>query len=326
MSAMKPLPADPVVAVAGVSHRFGDVLALDSVDLTLPRGQVLALLGHNGAGKTTLVNILATLIQPTEGLAWVAGYNVRTQSLDVRRRIGLTGQFAAVDGTLSGLENLSLIGRLLGLTSREARTRSRELIAQFDLVEAAARPAHTYSGGMRRRLDIAASLVGRPEVLFLDEPTTGLDPVARSSMWDHIDTLLSAGTSILLTTQDLGEADRLADQIVVLSHGRVVGQGSPASLKARYGEQSIVVRLSASDMSLEGVFAHLAAVGFPGARQRADGALVVSVASSADVLPVAAALQNLGASATQVELVAPTLDDVYFALTVSPAVPSNQAA
>ena len=326
MSARKLLPTDPVVAVVDVSHRFGDVLALDSVNLSLPRGEVLALLGHNGAGKTTLVNILATLIPPTTGQAWVAGYNVRTQSLDVRRRIGLTGQFAAVDGTLSGLENLSLIGRLLGLTTREASARSRELISQFDLVDAAARSADTYSGGMRRRLDIAASLVGRPEVLFLDEPTTGLDPVARASMWDHIDGLLASGTSILLTTQDLGEADRLADQIVVLAHGKVVGQGSPASLKARYGEQSIVVTLSASDQPLDGVFAHLAAVGFPGAHLRSDGALVVSVRSSADLLPVAAALQNLGASATQVELVRPTLDDVYFALTLAPADSTNQAA
>ena len=326
MSLVTSTSNDPVVAVADVSHRFGAVLALQSVSLSLPRGQVLALLGHNGAGKTTLVNILATLIAPTSGQAWVAGYDVRSQPLDVRRRIGLTGQFAAVDGSLSGLENLSLIGRLLGLTTRQARVRSGELIEQFDLVDAAHRAAVTYSGGMRRRLDIAASLVGHPEVLFLDEPTTGLDPVARRAMWEHIDGLVASGTSILLTTQDLDEADRLADQIVVLSHGTVVGTGTPASLKATYGEETVVVTLSEPDQPLDPVVVALAAVGFPGAHVRTDGALVVSIASSADILPVAAALEALGTSVTDVALLQPTLDDVYFALTVRPTVSSTQAA
>ena len=318
---MSPIAAsgiDPVVAVVDVTQRFGDVVALDQVSLTLRCGEVLALLGHNGAGKTTLVNILSTLIPATSGTARVAGYDVRTQSLDVRRRIGLTGQFAAVDGSLSGQENLSLIGRLLGLPSRQARARSDELLAQFDLVAAAGRAAATYSGGMRRRLDIAASLVGDPEVLFLDEPTTGLDPVARHAMWAHVDDLVAAGTSILLTTQDLDEADRLADQVVVLSHGKVVGRGTAAALKAKYGDQSIVVTLADSDQPLDAILARLSDAGFPTAHRRSDGSLVVAVVTSADVLPVAAALQSLHVAVLTVELVQPTLDDVYFALTVAP--------
>ena len=318
--------AEPVVAVVGVTQRFGDVLALDHVDLTLARGRVLALLGHNGAGKTTLVHILSTLIPATSGEARVAGYDVRTQSLDVRRRIGLTGQFAAVDASLSGLENLSLIGRLLGLSARQSRSRADALLAQFDLVGAAGRAAGTYSGGMRRRLDIAASLVGAPEVLFLDEPTSGLDPVAKHSMWEHVDELVASGTSVLLTTQDLDEADRLADQVVVLSHGAVVGRGTAAALKARYGEQSVVVTLTDPDRDLDPVFARLSDDGFPTAHRRSDGALVVAVASSADLLPVAATLQSLHVTALAVELVQPTLDDVYFALTVGPKTPITEAA
>jgi len=326
MSIVTAPAADPVVAVVGVTQRFGDVLALDHVDLTLDRGRVLALLGHNGAGKTTLVNILSTLIPATSGEARVAGYDVRTQSLDVRRRIGLTGQFAAVDASLSGLENLSLIGQLLGLPSRQARARATALLAQFDLVGAAGRAAGTYSGGMRRRLDIAASLVGEPEVLFLDEPTTGLDPVAKHSMWEHVDDLVASGTSVLLTTQDLDEADRLADQVVVLAHGRVVGRGTAAALKAQYGEQSVVVTLTDPDRPLDTVMTHLSDAGFPKAHRRSDGALVVAVAGSADLLPVAATLQNLHVTALAVELVQPTLDDVYFALTVGPAPSTSEAA
>jgi ABC-2 type transport system ATP-binding protein len=315
-----------VVSVVGVSQRFGEVLALDSVSLALPRGQVLALLGHNGAGKTTLVNILATLLPATSGEARVAGYDVRTQSLDVRRRIGLTGQFAAVDGSLSGHENLTLIGRLLGLSPRRAGARAEELLAQFDLVDAAGRAAATYSGGMRRRLDIAASLVGDPEVLFLDEPTTGLDPVAKHAMWEHVDALISSGTSILLTTQDLDEADRLADQVVVLSHGSVVGRGTASALKAKYGEQSVIVTLADPDRPLDAAFARLSDGGFTNAHRRSDGALVVAVASSADLLPVAAILQGVRVAALTVELVQPTLDDVYFALTVAPTTSTTEAA
>ena len=315
VSVTTPSDSDLVVSVVGVSQSFGEVLALDSVSLALRRGQVLALLGHNGAGKTTLVNILATLLPA-----------VRTQSLDVRRRIGLTGQFAAVDGSLSGHENLTLIGRLLGLSRRRAGRRADELLAQFDLVDAAGRAAATYSGGMRRRLDIAASLVGDPEVLFLDEPTTGLDPVAKHAMWEHVDALISSGTSILLTTQDLDEADRLADQVVVLSHGSVVGRGTASALKAKYGEQSVIVTLADPDRPLDAAFARLSDGGFTNAHRRSDGALVVAVASSADLLPVAAILQGVQVAALTVELVQPTLDDVYFALTVAPTTSTTEAA
>ncbi|WP_246238622.1 ATP-binding cassette domain-containing protein [Acrocarpospora corrugata] len=191
----------------------------------MPRGTVAAPLGHNGAGKTTLVDILTTTVTQDAGTARVAGYDVATQSREVRRRIGLTGQFASVDEQLSGRDNLILIARLLGANRREAGARARELVEMFDLAEAADRPCGTYSGGMRRRLDIAASLVGRPDVVFLDEPTTGLDPAARSAVWEIVQTLAAAGTTILLTTQHLEEADRLADSVTVLSRGKAVASG-----------------------------------------------------------------------------------------------------
>jgi oleandomycin transport system ATP-binding protein len=230
------------IEAEGLVKRFGATTALDGVDLCSPAGSVLGLLGPNGAGKTTMVRVLATLARPDAGHARVAGLDVMRSAQRVRELIGLTGQYASVDETLTGTENLVLLGRLLGLRRGDAKARARELLARFGLADAAGRAAKTYSGGMRRRLDLAASLVGRPRVLFLDEPTTGLDPRARTDMWAVVRDLVADGVTVLLTTQYLDEADQLAGQIVVIDHGRVIARGTPDELKATAGAQALVVR------------------------------------------------------------------------------------
>ncbi|MEV0806557.1 ATP-binding cassette domain-containing protein [Micromonospora sp. NPDC050200] len=230
------------IRAEGLVRRFGATTALAGVDLEVPTGTVFGLLGPNGAGKTTAVRVLATLLAADEGHATVGGYDVRHDAHRVRQLIGLTGQYASVDETLTGTENLLLIGRLLGLGRAAARTRAAELLADFQLTDAAGRAAKTYSGGMRRRLDLAASLVGRPQVLFLDEPTTGLDPRSRNELWDIVRTLVADGVTVLLTTQYLEEADQLAGQIAVVDHGRVIAQGTPEELKAKTGGQVLAVR------------------------------------------------------------------------------------
>jgi ABC-2 type transport system ATP-binding protein len=223
------------VHAEGLRKRFGPTRALDGVDLAVPAGSVCALLGPNGAGKTTAVRILATLLRPDAGTATVAGYDVARQAAHARFRIGLAGQYAAVDEMLTGRGNLVLFGRLYHLPPRVARRRADELLEHFDLTDAADKPVKTYSGGMRRRLDLAASLIVAPAVLFLDEPTTGIDPGSRLRIWEMIGQLVAEGTSVLLTTQYLDEADRLADQIVVLDKGRVAAAGTPARLKSSVG-------------------------------------------------------------------------------------------
>jgi len=225
----------PAIVVEGLTKSFGDVRALRGIDLSVPRGTVLGVLGPNGAGKTTAVRILTTLLRPDGGRANVEGYDVVRDAAAVRRVIGLSGQSAAIQEELTGKENLELIGRLYHLSWPAARTRAAELLGQFDLVDAADRPSKNFSGGMQRRLDLAASLVGRPKVLFLDEPTTGLDPRSRLGMWDVIRSLAAGGTTILLTTQYLDEADELADTIVVFDHGQVIAQGTAEELKGRIG-------------------------------------------------------------------------------------------
>src|SRR5690554_1440153 len=227
------------VRATGLTKRFGDVLALDGLDLDVPEGTVLGLLGPNGAGKTTAVSILTTLLEPDSGEATIAGADLRTQPKLVRERIGLSGQYAAVDEVLTGFENLEMIGRLYGLGRARARQRAGELLERFDLVDAGRRPVKTYSGGMRRRLDLAGALVAEPPVLFLDEPTTGLDPRSRANMWEIIRELVRGGTTLLLTTQYLEEADRLADDIVVIDHGQAIARGNADQLKRQIGGERV---------------------------------------------------------------------------------------
>ena len=306
---------DAVVARGLVKH-YGQVKALDGVDLTVPQGSVLALLGPNGAGKTTAVRILTTLLRPTAGTASVAGVDVLRQPQEVRRRIGLSGQFAAVDEYLTGRENLDMVGRLYHLGAKRSRERAGELLQQFRLEDAADRMAKTYSGGMRRRLDLAGALVARPPVLFLDEPTTGLDPRSRTDMWEVIQTLVRQGTSLLLTTQYLEEADLLADEIVVIDHGRVIAQGTSDQLKAQVGGERLEITVSDPGQlaAAEQVLAPLSVGSITVEAQRRS--LLVPVSGGAATLTDA--LRRLDAdhvALDDVGLRRPTLDDVFLSLT-----------
>lgn len=313
MSQERTAGSEPMIKAVGVRKSFGGVHALNGVDLEVARGEVLGLLGHNGAGKTTLVNILSTVSPASGGTVEVAGYDVATHGRQVRSRIGVTGQFASVDEQLSAFHNLVLIARLLGAGRREAAARADELIEAFALTEAARRPSRTYSGGMRRRLDLAASLVGHPDVLFLDEPTTGLDPTTRTALWETVEKLVAQGTTVLLTTQYLEEADRLADRITVLSKGEVIASGTSAELKAETGSRSVHVRLAAATDAATAVAA-LTAAGF---EPMADAGRTLSmpVATSADLAEVVRALDTVAAEIDELAYKEPTLDDVYLALT-----------
>jgi daunorubicin resistance ABC transporter ATP-binding subunit len=235
---------DTAIVVEGLTKRYGEVVALDGIDFRVPAGTILGLLGPNGAGKTTAVRVLTTIIRPDSGRAWVLGHDVVRDADAVRYRIGLAGQYAAVDGNLTGRENLRLIGRLTHLPHHRIAARADELLERFELADAADRVVRTYSGGMRRRLDVAAALVHQPPVLFLDEPTTGLDPHGRLELWDILRELVADGTTVLLTTQYLDEADRLAHRIVVVDRGRIIAEGSPAELKARVGSTVIEIELA----------------------------------------------------------------------------------
>jgi oleandomycin transport system ATP-binding protein len=312
---------DLVVRAEGLRKRFGRTQALDGVDLAMRRGTVLGVLGPNGAGKTTAVRVLATLLRPDSGSAWVAGVNVLEKPREVRRRIGLTGQYASVDEDLTGVQNLVLIGRLLDLSGRDARRRADELLAWFDLTQAAQRPAKTYSGGMRRRLDLAASLVGRPEVIFLDEPTTGLDPAKREDMWGVVRSQVARGASVLLTTQYLEEADALADEIVVVDHGRVIAHDTADGLKRRVGGQTLRVR-PADPQRLPDVLRVLDAVAAPGTTAAKDeaagsrpGAASVPVTGDAALGDVVPELRRIGVEVTELALHLPSLDEVFHTLT-----------
>jgi oleandomycin transport system ATP-binding protein len=298
----------------GLVRRFGDTLALDGVSLAARRGSVLGVLGPNGAGKTTAVRILATLLRADAGRATVMGLDVVKDAARVRRTIGLTGQYASVDEDLTGTENLVLIGRLLDLSRSDARATAEALLQRFDLTEAADRVAKTYSGGMRRRLDLAASLVGRPAVIYLDEPTTGLDPAKRDDVWQIIRGLVDDGVTVLLTTQYLEEADALADEISVIDHGRVIAHGTPAELKHRVGGQRLVVRPS-DPAHLGEVARILARVAGRDPDSAGRGVLGVPVASDAALGAVVAELATAGVAVTELSLSLPSLDSVFFQLT-----------
>ena len=312
-----------MIRAEGLQKRFGQTVALAGVDLDVPRGAILGVLGPNGAGKTTAVRILTTLSKPDAGTAWVAGHDVVHEPQAVQRSIGLTAQDATVDGLLTGRQNLVMVGRLSGLRRADARARAAELLAQFDLSDAADRVLNGYSGGMRRRLDLAAGLVTRPPVLFLDEPTTGLDPTSRVRMWDVIRGLVTDGVTLLLTTQYLDEADELADRIVVIDHGRVIAEGTSAELKTATGGARLEVTLSAptpdAAVALQPFVSGPVHVSHDGRRLRAPVRTVSGLATT-----VVRALDAAGISVDDVEVHQPSLDDVFFSLTGHPSVPDDE--
>ena len=308
------------IEVHGLAKRFGEVVALGGLDLTVAAGTVFGLLGPNGAGKTTLVRILATLLEPSSGRATVLGHDVVREPLAVQRRIGLAGQFAAVDEELTGRENVEMIARLYRLAKDEARRRATDVLERFDLVDAADRRVSTYSGGMRRRLDLAAGLIGRPPVLLLDEPTTGLDPRSRQELWRIVDELRRDGTTVLLTTQYLEEADRLAQRIAVVDRGRIAAEGTAAELKAAVGATILSVRLSDRTAAHE---ASAALAGIGAAEQphvdAADGEIRLAVEDPGASAEAVRRLDARQLKVTSVELHQPTLDDVFMTLTGHPA-------
>ncbi|PWD49743.1 daunorubicin/doxorubicin resistance ABC transporter ATP-binding protein DrrA [Serinibacter arcticus] len=309
-----------MITIDGLTKRFGDFQALAGVDLTVPEGSVQGLLGPNGAGKTTTVRVLTTLLEPDEGKVLVAGHDVRTQGHEVRRNLGVSGQYAAVDDKLSGYENLTMVGELYGMRRRDARARARELLRDFRLDDVSdSKRAGTYSGGMRRRLDLAGAIVARPPVVILDEPTTGLDPRGRRDTWDAIESLATAGTTVLLTTQYLEEADQLADSIAVIDAGRIIAEGTATELKARAGGAWIDVVLSPG---ADGERALAAARRIARSARLDERARRITARASGG--PEAfrlllAALADDGVDVAEAALRQPTLDEVFLRLTGSPA-------
>ena len=300
------------IVVKGLTKSFKDVKVLEGIDFTVPKGKMLALLGPNGAGKTTTVRILSTLLKPDGGEAYIEGVNVVKEEKKVRSLIGLTGQYAAVDENLTGRENLVMMGRLYHLGKVESKKRAEILLAQFDLVEAAARKVKTYSGGMKRRLDLALSLMATPPILFLDEPTTGLDPRARIAMWHVIERLMKDGVTILLTTQYLEEADKLADSIAVLDHGRIIAHGTPDELKAKVGSDKLeLVLVRESDLNKAA-----SELGKDVSINKEDKTVTVPIEKGLhDVKRIIESVEKSGVEIETISIKKPSLDDVFLRLT-----------
>ena len=305
-----------IIEAEGITKSFGDVHALRGIDLSVTEGTVFGLLGPNGAGKTTAVRVFTTLLTPDSGTATVAGYDVVTERTLLRTAIGLAGQYAAVDEILTGRENLVMVGQLYRLSTKEARQRAGEILERFDLADAADRPVKTYSGGMRRRLDLAASLVGRPQVLFLDEPTTGLDPRSRLGLWDFIEDLVSEGTTLLLTTQYLEEADRLAEQIAVIDRGSVIAAGTSSELKSMIGGDVLELELAnASDLTSAVVALEGLCCGEPTIEELTNTVRVPVETAVGTITDAVRRIDTANIDLVDIAVHRPTLDDVFLSLT-----------
>ena len=313
------------IETAGLTKSFGRTRALEGIALQIRRGSVYGLLGPNGAGKTTTIRILTTLLKPDMGTASVLGHDVVREAAAVREKVSLTGQYASVDEDLTGHENMILVGRLIGFSWRQARQRAIELLDAFGLSEAAGRQVRTYSGGMRRRIDIAASLVATPEVLFLDEPTSGLDPRSRNQVWDIVRSIAAQGTTVLLTTQYLEEADRLADRLAVIDKGRLLAEGTSRELKASVGGSALHVRLRRPEQEAEAKDLIASTLGngiIPATETAMVSARIADAGQAAEIL---AALSHKGIAVAEFTLGTPTLDDVFFALTGHAAVDAAES-
>jgi ABC-2 type transport system ATP-binding protein len=314
------LDSRPPLAIeaSGLAKSFGETRAVCGVDLGVPSGTVYGFLGPNGAGKTTTIRMLATLIEPDEGTAYVLGHDVVREADEVRRRVSLTGQYASIDEELTGRENLVLLGRLLGLPHAQAKARADELLEVFELADAANRQVETYSGGMRRKLDIAGSIVINPDLMFLDEPTTGLDPRSRNQVWEIIRALVAQGTTALLTTQYLDEADQLANRIAVIDHGTVIAEGTSGELKASVGAGALHVRLRDPEQRSEGQQVLSRTLGVPVHPDSDAAALTASVSDPERVARALMELGRAGVAVAEFSLGQPSLDEVFFALTGRP--------